>query len=99
MKALINSRLFKPFRKSFLKKIRKEVTDNNSLVNFCCLVKSWHTIFICWKDLKEVKENMKSKYLVPPPYRCDLPWFQNRNDRISFIDECLLKFENDNKPN
>ena len=97
MKALINLRLFKPFRKIFLERIRKDILHKDN-VNFCCHVKSWHSIFICWKDLKEVKENMNSKYLsVGLPYNCDFSWFTNRNSRISFLDECLLKFENNGK--
>lgn len=89
---IINSFLFERFRKSFLKRILKDITLNKT--KFCCLVWSYHRIFICWKDLKEVKENMSSKYLIESiNYDCSEVWFWFKEDRISFLKECLSKFK------
>jgi len=96
MKALINSRLFKPFRKSFLKKIENNIVIEKDY--FCCKVRSWHSIFICWKNLKEVEANMDSKYLNKGlSYNCKFSWFNTKSQRLNFLDECLLKFENNEK--
>lgn len=81
------------FRKGFLTKIRKEIFDLNGY-GYCCHVNSWHKIFICWKDLKEVKENLDSKYIKEYIfYNCSNVWFRTYDDRIAFLDECLNKFK------
>lgn len=96
MKALINTKVFKLFRKSFLERIRQNIFATKE--NYCCAVFSWHRFFICWKNLKEVKENMHSKFLIEREnYDCKGVWFINRHDRINFLTECLLKFENNEK--
>jgi hypothetical protein len=96
MKRIINSDRMSWFRKSFLTKIRKEIFIKK--YEYCCHVKSWHTIFICWKDLKEVKENLNSKYIKEyikedKYYTCSEIWFRTHNDRLNFLDECLAKFK------
>lgn len=89
---IINSFLFDGFRKAFLEKILKSITLNKK--KFCCCVWSYHRIFICWKDLKEVKKNMSSKYLKKMDgYNCGKVWFCRKEDRISFLKECLNNFK------
>ncbi len=91
MKTLINTRLFKPFRKAFLKTIYAEIISGNE--TYCCHVWSRYKFFICWKNLKEVKENMNSKYLRSNiKYTCDRIWFYSKEDRLAFLRECLIKF-------
>lgn len=89
MKKIINSRYFKWFRKGFLRKIYIDILHEDA--NFCCYVRSWHRIFICWKDLKEVKENMDSVYKDLDHKVCVAPWFSSKENRIKFIAECLIK--------
>ena len=49
------------FRNDFLNKIYNDISTDNE--RFCCHVNSWHKLFICWKDLKEVEENQKSNFI------------------------------------
>lgn len=99
MKKLINSKYGKSFRKSFLEKIHSNLSTGKS--SFCCHVMSWHRLFICWKDLKEVKDNMLSGYLRESvknnigKQNCTEAWFWGPSDRIEFIKECLNKLENE----
>ena len=83
------------FRKSFLNKIYNNISTNKS--KFCCHVISWHGLFICWKDLKEVEENKKSNFIQSDynvsDFNCVNVWFKNREDRIGFLKECISKFE------
>jgi hypothetical protein len=66
---------------------------------YCCYVISWHRLFICWKELKEVKENMNSNTLFNfirknvSNQHCGLPWFSNKENRLNFLKECLDKFK------
>lgn len=91
MKTLINSSLMKWFRKSFLTKIHSDILYNKKY--YCCKVNSWHSFFICWKNLKEVKENMNSKELKEiTEYSCNFSWFYNKVGRLEFLKECLMKF-------
>ena len=96
MKKIINSNLFTRFRKSYLKTIYKRIYQRKA--DFCCHVHSIHSCFIYWKELKEVKENMDSAYLLyhirknKKHQTCFLPWFAERNERLGFLKECLDKF-------
>lgn len=79
------------FRKSFLKTIHSDILNNN--YHYCCKVQTWHKLFICWKDLKEVKENMNSKQLNGlSTYTCSFNWFDDKENRLEFLEECLKKF-------
>ena len=84
------------FRLSFLKKIHNDISIGKN--RFCCHVHSWHRLFICWKDLNEVKENRYSKYLKPYYTSSDLTcrnvWFDGTEDRLNFLNECISKLEN-----
>lgn len=89
MKKIINSKNFTWFRRSFLEKIRRDIENKKS--NYCCNVRSWHRIFICWKDLKEVQDNRDSLMLLDFYFSCNRAWFENRYNRIKFLDECIEK--------
>ena len=85
----------KKFRESFIKAIYKRILFSKE--RFCCNVITWHRLFINFKDVKEVKENMNSKYLDPWPinnrnFTENTVWFSNRTDRLSFLAEVLAKF-------
>lgn len=100
MKKIINSPSFAWFRKAFLKKILKTIIKGKT--GFCCLVTSWHSWFICWKDLKEVQENLHSEHIalrikVGHRFNCNEVWFDEPSDRILFLQECLMKFKEKNK--
>ncbi len=88
------------FRKSFLKKIYKNISTDKD--RFCCKVNSWHTFFISFKDLKEVKENQKSDFIksyfngLDLPLKCYRVWFISKSDRIDFLQECINKLETKN---
>lgn len=97
MKKLINSSRMSWFRKSFLINIRKEIFNDDRY--YCCHVDSWHSKFICWKDLKEVQENLNSEYIKfyvkeEKLYNCSEVWFYNKTKRLNFLDECIAKFKN-----
>lgn len=95
MKKIINSPKMWWFRKSFLKTIHKQIKTGRR--DYCCLVKSWHSWFICWKDLKEVQENIGSCHLadhVKNNYEnqnCRNVWFYNKFARVSFLEECITR--------
>lgn len=91
-----NMKRFKWFRRSYLKKIYKEIESENQW--YCCAVYSWHKLFCCWKDLKEVKENCNSEYLYLElqgikNIECTGPWFYYRHNRLAFLKECLDKLK------
>lgn len=94
-KKLINSDRMTWFRKRFLKKIYRVILSNCK--TYCCTVKPWESRFICWKDLKEVKENMNSDQLIRydtnSSYTCNDPWFWCKENRLLFLEECLSKFK------
>lgn len=91
MKTFINSPLMKWFRKAFLKIIYFQILHNKK--NHCCKVENWHSLFICWKDLKEVKANMNSKQLLDwSSYSCHISWFNSKEKRLNFLNECIKKF-------
>ena len=92
MKKFINSEKLKWFRQSLLEKIRKNVLEDKD--RFCCNVRCWESVFICWKDLKEVEENLSSKYirdLQNWSLDCRHVWFDSKEDRLAFLKECISK--------
>lgn len=95
MKKIINSKYFKWFRKNYLNRIYSDIILNKA--KYCCVVYSWHSFFICWKDLKEVKDNMNSVFLRKEIrdnisfQNCVNSWFWHKTERINFLKECLNK--------
>jgi len=97
MNKIINSRYFKWFRKLYLKDLYKHIKEagnSHRLVRFCCHYEGNYSIFISWKDLKEVKENMDSETLdrYGGAFTCNRSWFLTNYDRRKFLEECLAKF-------
>jgi hypothetical protein len=96
-KQLIHSFWFKGYRKYILETILSNITNNN--YEFCCHVIFKGQSFICWKDLKEVQETLQTtktiitwkEYLRNNP-NCATVWFEGREQRIAFLEECLEKF-------
>lgn len=91
-----NMKRFKWFRRSYLKKIYKEIESERS--RFCCLVFSWHRLFCCWEELKEVKENHNSFHLTDgmiysDDFICSRSWFYHKHNRLAFLKECLDKLK------
>ena len=96
IKNFINSDNMKWFRKSFLLRIQNDISSEKRF--YCCYVDSWHSIFICWKDLKEVQENLQSIHIREPftselNFTCREVWFDSKTERLLFLEECLLKFK------
>lgn len=97
IKLYINSRFGKKIRKEILEKIHDSLEDRTN--KFCCHVRHGYNLLICWKNLKEVKENMNSIQLDSEirndkKYQtCEHAWFSCRERRIAFIEECLNKLE------
>lgn len=94
---IINSNGMSFFRKLFLKRILNHIKTHKA--TYCCYVEGFYSWFICWKELKEVKDNMNSNYLrdsiksgLKTP-SCAIAWFTDRCDRVAFLKECLAKFE------
>lgn len=93
LKKFINSDKMSWFRKGFLNAILNKVETDK--VKYCCWVWSWHKLFICWKDIKEVKEERNSlliKSWLRGNADCGDVWFNSKQDRILFLNECLAKF-------
>lgn len=101
---LINSRLGKSFRLSFLNRILKDIVTDEKM--YCCHVDSWHSRYICWKDLKEVKENHDSRYVFTNErmwksidegyFNCSREWFDTKMYRVKFLEECIDNCEKNN---
>jgi len=94
-KLIINTSLFTKYRKYILQKILSDITSNK--YNFCCHVEFKGKNFICWKDLKEVRETLqttktiiewKENLIINNP-TCGVAWFDNKEQRIAFLKECL----------
>lgn len=90
---ILNSDMFEWFRKLFIQRIYIDISTYEE--DFCCHVYSWHSFFICWKDLKEVKETfLESKNLYSfVEFSCDNAWFSGRSQRLIFLEEVLNKFK------
>jgi hypothetical protein len=100
-KGLINSSWFTDYRKYILEKILSDITNDNC--DYCCHVRFKGQSFICWKDLKEVRETLQTtktiiawKENLRNNPNCGTVWFDDREQRIAFLEECLEKF-NENK--
>lgn len=99
---IINSTRFTSYRKRILTKIYSDISSDKQ--RFCCHVKFIGGLFICWKDLKEVQETLQptqtirkdiGTYLKINP-NCTRVWFENKEDRLKFLTECLEKFDENN---
>jgi hypothetical protein len=97
IKKLINSSWFTGYRKYILEKILSDITNYNC--GFCCHVNFRYQSFICWKDLKEVRETLQTtktiiawKENLRNNPNCGTVWFEDREQRIAFLEECLEKF-------
>ena len=102
MKIFINSKYMKWFRKLFLQYLYNELClhmETCSKPMFLCEVKCIYGIFISWIDLKEVRDNLDSSYILGSVKRFDtfpnknIVWFDRNIDRLLFLEECLNKFK------
>ena len=102
MKKFINSKYMKWFRKLFLLHLYNELSihmERYGKPMFLCQVKCIYGTFISWMDLKEVRDNLDSSYILRPVKRFDtfpnkdIVWFDRNIDRLLFLKECLDKFK------
>ena len=102
MKIFINSKYMKWFRKLFLLHLYNELSVHMreySKPMFLCNVKCICGIFISWIDLKEVRDNLDSSYILNSVKQLDsypnknIVWFDRNIDRLLFLEECLNKFK------
>ena len=102
MKTLINSKYMKWFRKLFLLHLYNELSihmERYGKPMFLCQVKCIYGIFISWIDLKEVRDNLDSSYILNSAKQLDsfpnkdIVWFDRDTDRLLFLEECLNKFK------
>ena len=102
MKKLINSKYMKWFRKLFLQYLYNELCihiETYSKPMFLCNVKCICGMFISWIDLKEVRDNLDSSYILNSAKQLDsfpnkdIVWFDTNTDRLLFLVECLNKFK------
>ena len=102
MKKLINSKYMKWFRKLFLLHLYNELSihmEKYGKPMFLCHVNCIYGIFISWMDLKEVRDNLDSSYILRSVKRFntfpskDIVWFDRNIDRLLFLKECLNKFK------
>ena len=102
MKTLINSKYMKWFRTLFLLYLYNELSIHMEIYSkpmFLCQVKCICGIFISWIDLKEVRDNLDSSYILRPVKRFntfpskDIAQFDRNIDRLLFLKECLDKFK------
>ena len=102
MKTLINSKYMKWFRKLFLLHLYNELSihmEKCGKFMFLCQVKCIYGIFISWMDLKEVRDNLDSSYILDYVKKVDefpnkdMVWFDRNIDRLLFLEECLDKFK------
>ena len=102
MKTLINSKYMKWFRKLFLQYLYNELCihiETYSKPMFLCNVKCICGMFLSWIDLKEVRDNLDSSYILNSVKQLDsfpnkdIVWFDRNTDRLLFLEECLKKFK------
>ena len=102
MKKLINSKYMKWFRKLFLLHLYNELSihmERYGKPMFLCNVNCIYGIFISWIDLKEVRDNLDSSYILNSVKQLDsfpnkdIVWFDRNIDRLLFLGECLNKFK------
>ena len=102
MKKLINSKYMKWFRKLFLLHLYNELSVHMreySKPMLLCNVNCIYGIFISWMNLKEVRDNLDSSYILHSVKSLDsfptedMVWFDRNIDRLLFLEECLNKFK------
>ena len=102
MKVLINSKYMKWFRKLFLLYLYNELSIHMERCGkpmFLCHANCIYGIFISWMDLKEVRDNLDSSYILNSVKQLDsfpnknIAWFDKNIDRLLFLGECLNKFK------
>ena len=102
MKKLINSKYMKWFRKLFLLHLYNKLSvhmEKDSKPMFLCQEHCIYGTFISWMDLKEVRDNLDSSYLLYSVKSLDsfpnkyIVWFDRNIDRLLFLEECLNKFK------
>ena len=102
MKVLINSKYMKWFRKLFLQHLYNKLSIHMEKYGkhmFLCQVKCIYGIFISWMDLKGVRDNLDSSYILHPVKQFDtfpnkdIVWFNRNIDRLLFLEECLNQFK------
>ena len=102
MKKLINSKYMKWFRRLFLLYLYNELSihmERYGKPMFLCSVNCIYGIFIAWIDLKEVRDNLDSSYILNYAKQLDafpnkgIVWFDRNIDRLLFLAECLNKFK------
>ena len=102
MKKLINSKYMKWFRKLFLLHLYNELSVHMreySKPMFLCNVNCIYGIFISWMNLKEVRDNLDSSYILHSVKSLDsfpnkdIVWFDKNIYRLLFLGECLNKFK------
>lgn len=102
IKLIVNTSYFDGYRKYILEKIHSDISSDN--VVFCCHVEFKWKKFICWKDLKEVREVLQTtsnlsggesemNRLMRTKPTCGYIWFDNKEQRLAFLKECLNKFK------
>ena len=102
MKKLINSKYMKWFRKLFLLHLYNKLSAHMEIYSkpmFLCQEHCIYGTFISWMDLKEVRDNLDSSYLLYSVKSLDsfpnkyIVWFDRNIDRLLFLGECLDKFK------
>ena len=102
MKKLINSKYMKWFRKLFLLHLYNKLSAHMEIYSkpmFLCQEHCIYGTFISWMDLKEVRDNLDSSYLLYSVKSLDsfpnkyIVWFDRNIDRLLFLEECLDKFK------
>ena len=102
MKIFINSKYMKWFRKLFLLHLYNELSVHMreySKPMFLCQEHCIYGTFISWIDLKEVRDNLDSSYILHSVKSLDsfpnkgMVWFNRNIDRLLFLEECLNKFK------
>ena len=102
MKKLINSKYMKWFRKLFLLHLYNKLSAHMEIYSkpmFLCQEHCIYGTFISWMDLKEVRDNLDSSYILHSVKSLDsfpnkdIVWFDKNIYRLSFLGECLNKFK------
>ena len=102
MKTFINSKYMKWFRKLFLLHLYNKLSvhmERYGKPMFLCQEHCIYGIFISWMDLKEVRDNLDSSYILHYVRSLDIfpdkniVWFDRNIDRLLFLVECLNKFK------
>ena len=90
------------FRKLFLQYLYNKLCLHMKTCSkpmFLCQEHCIYGTFISWMDLKEVRDNLDSSYLLYSVKSLDsfpnkyIVWFDRNIDRLLFLEECLNKFK------